>query len=200
MSVIDSRFYKILDEITSIVILQFLWMAACLPVITIIPSTVALFACIRGKFFRGSDSLIRRFFKEIKKEFWRSNLAGIPLIIIFISLSQYYFTSGSSVLELLVFAAVSMMLTIYILFLLHLTAVHVHMTFNGKELFKNSFLLVFFQPLKSIAVMLGIVCILLLSFYLPILFFLCTVSLIGYVSVYFILSKLHGLKLNQEVD
>jgi uncharacterized membrane protein YesL len=202
LSIIDSKFYKILDEITSVVILQFLWMVACLPIITIIPSTVALFACIRGKFFRRSDSLIRKFFKELKKELWRSNLAGIPLLLMIISMSQYFFAfpSFTSNMELLVSVGVIMMMVIYVLFLFHLVTMHVHMDLSRTELIKNSFLLVFFQPVKSIALMLGAVCIIILSLYLPILFFLCTFSFTGYVSVYLILSKLHGMKLNQEMD
>ncbi|MFA1822615.1 YesL family protein [Virgibacillus oceani] len=202
MSIIDSKFYKMLDEVTSVVILQFLWMVACLPIITIIPSTVALFACIRGKFFRRSDSLIRKFFKELKNELWRSNLAGVPLLIIIISMSQYFFAfpSFSSNMALLVTVGVITMMVIYFLFLFHLVTLHVHMNLSGTELVRNSFLLVFFQPVKSIALMLGAVCIIILSLYVPIFFFLCTVSLIGYVSVYFTLSKLHGMKLDQETD
>ncbi|WP_461183553.1 YesL family protein [Virgibacillus kimchii] len=202
MSMLNSRFYKILDEVTSVVILQFLWMVACLPIVTIIPATVALFSCIRGKMFKKSDSLIRKFFKELKKEIWRSNLVGIPLLIIYISLTQYFFIfpSISSDIAFLVAAAVISVTVIYTLFLLHLITVHVHMDISIKELFKNSFLLVFYQPLKSIGILVGIICLILLSLYLPILFFLCTTSLIGYISVYFILSKIHGEKLIQKAD
>lgn len=202
LSILDSRFYKILDEITSVVILQFLWMVACLPIITIIPSTVALFSCIRGKIFRNSDSLIRKFFKELKKELWRSNLVGIPLFIILISLTQYFFTFSSltSNIELLMSVAVITITVIYTLFLLHLITVHVHMDLSAKELFRNSFLLVFYQPLKSIGILFGIAFLMLLSLYLPILFFLGTTSLIGYLSIYFVLSKLHGIKLDGQSD
>jgi len=202
LSMLDSKFYKILDEITSVVILQFLWMVACLPIITMIPATVALFSCIRGKFFRNSDSLIRKFFKELRKELWRSNLAGIPLLIVLISLSQYFFTfsSVSSSAAFLISVSAITIMVIYVLFLLHLITVHVHMNLSMKNLLKNSFLLVFYQPLKSIAILFGIAILILFSLYLPILFFLCTTSLIGYLSVYFILSKFHGIKLNQHKD
>lgn len=202
MSILDSKFYKILDNITSVVILQFLWMVACLPIITIIPATVALFSCIRGRLFNKSDQLIQKFFKELKIEFVRSNVVGIPLLIVLVSLSQYFyaFPAFSTDTWVIITVAVYMISGIYVLFLMHLLTFHVHMNYSTEDLMKNSFLAVFYQPLKSLAILIGILLIFYLSLLIPILFFLCSVSLIGFLCVYLILSKFHGKRLNQGVN
>lgn len=202
MSILDSKFYKILDNITSVVILQFLWMVACLPIITIIPATVALFSCIRGRLFNKSDQLIQKFFKELKIEFVRSNVVGIPLLIVLVSLSQYFyaFPAFSKDTWVIITVAVYMISGIYVLFLMHLLTFHVHMNYSTEDLMKNSFLAVFYQPLKSLAILIGILLIFYLSLLIPILFFLCSVSLIGFLCVYLILSKFHGKRLNQGVN
>ncbi|WP_078593704.1 YesL family protein [Evansella clarkii] len=197
MSILDSKFYKILDEVTSIVILQFLWMVSCLAVVTIFPATMALFSTSREKIALKSSSVFRLYFKELYRYLWKGNLAGIPAFIVFFSLTYYPYAFFSMDGEYTFYLGImsGFILVIYILFLLHAVTLHFHIELSFKQLLKNAFLLVFFKPLYTIGMLVSLVAIVVISLYFPILLFLCSFSLISYVSIYFVLKKIHHISI-----
>lgn len=80
---IDSPIMQFLGRITDSVILSFLWLICCLPIITIVPSTVALYYVVLKMARDEQPGVIKSFFHSL-----RSNMKqGIPLTIIFIGIA-----------------------------------------------------------------------------------------------------------------
>src|SRR5215208_5302290 len=61
MSILDTRIYRWLETATDFFLLNLLWLVACLPVVTIFPSTAAMFGVVRG-WVRGKDGSLTRTF------------------------------------------------------------------------------------------------------------------------------------------
>src|SRR5829696_910264 len=67
-----ARIYRVLEVFTDLVYLNLLWLVACLPVVTIAPSTAAMFGVVRG-WIRGKDTpTTREFFSLFRENFGRS--------------------------------------------------------------------------------------------------------------------------------
>lgn len=62
-----SRIYRALEVFTDLVYLNLLWMAACLPVVTVAPASAAMFGVVRG-WMKGKDTPItREFFSHFRE-------------------------------------------------------------------------------------------------------------------------------------
>ena len=64
------RLWTILNNITDVVALSVLWCLCCLPVVTVVPATTALYdSVVRGVRF-GGEGVYRRFFRTFRNELW----------------------------------------------------------------------------------------------------------------------------------
>src|SRR5215203_5331174 len=76
MSILDTRIYRWLETATAFFLLNLLWLVACLPVVTIFPSTAAMFGVVRD-WVRGKDgSLTRTFITRFRENLGLSLLLG----------------------------------------------------------------------------------------------------------------------------
>ncbi|MCA3748412.1 MAG: YesL family protein [Rubrobacter sp.] len=72
-SVLDGRIYRVLEVFANLVYLNFLWLLACLPVVTIPVSTTAMFGIVR-EWVRGDEPPIARRFVSLFGENFRQGL------------------------------------------------------------------------------------------------------------------------------
>jgi uncharacterized membrane protein YesL len=77
MNVLDTRVYRWLEVATDFFLLNLMWLVACLPVVTIFPSTAAMFGVVRD-WVRGKEgSLTRTFIARFRENFGQSLLVGV---------------------------------------------------------------------------------------------------------------------------
>ncbi len=73
----DTRIYRWLDAATDFLLLNLLWLAACLPVVTIFPATAAMFGVVRD-WVRGKEGgVFGAFVLRFRQNFWQSLVIGV---------------------------------------------------------------------------------------------------------------------------
>src|SRR5918999_2994539 len=88
------RVYRALEVFTDLVYLNLLWIVSCLPVITIAPSTAAMFGVVRG-WIRGKDTpTTREFFSLFRENFGRSFAVGLVWTVLGAVLAADFFLVG----------------------------------------------------------------------------------------------------------
>lgn len=189
---LNSRFYKILDEVTAIVIINFLFLFASLPIVTFFPALFAMLSTVRNKFYYKETEIVRFFFKELWHYKYKANAIGIPTLMV--GLSLFYYVYAFSImntsfalyllpLSIVVFAS-------FFLFAGHVFFMIIHFSFSLKETFKHAFFATFYKPLLTILLALYGVGLLFVTLNLQILLFLGTFSLFAYGIIYINLKKL----------
>ena len=84
----DSPFYKALSKLADMVIISLLWLATCLPVITIGAATTAAYYVMTRRISDMESNLLKDYFTEFKRSFKKSTV--IFLIIAFFGLINIY--------------------------------------------------------------------------------------------------------------
>jgi len=123
----DNMFFRILDIFAHFVLLNILWIALCIPIITIFPATTALYSVVRKWVTEGIEvGAIQLFFTSFKKNFKKSFIIGlfwlIAGLILYFDLSilmQIEFTGKYFVFILLTFSTILyVFISIYVFFIL----------------------------------------------------------------------------------
>lgn len=81
MNVKYGGIFAITERISNFFFLNLLWILTCLPIITIIPSTAAMYAVIREWVTKGETSLFRTFFRKFKENFKQSIILGLAWLL-----------------------------------------------------------------------------------------------------------------------
>ena len=76
MNILDTRVYRWLEVATDFLLLNLMWLVACLPVVTIFPSTAAMFGVVRDWVHEKEGSLVRTFVTRFRENFRQSLLVG----------------------------------------------------------------------------------------------------------------------------
>jgi len=77
MDVLDGRFYRWL-EVFSNLLLNLLWLLACLPIVTVYPATAAMFGVVRDWVSKKEDNgLLRTFLRHLKENLKQSFMIGV---------------------------------------------------------------------------------------------------------------------------
>lgn len=77
MRLLESRTYRILEVCTNFVLLNLLWLAACVPAVTAFPATAAMFGVVRD-WSRGRESgILGPFWRYLRENFLQALLASI---------------------------------------------------------------------------------------------------------------------------
>jgi uncharacterized membrane protein YesL len=74
---LDSRFYGWLEAFTNFFLLSLLWLVVSLPVVTIFPSTAAMFGVVRGWVRNGEIGGLGEFFPKFRENLKGSLLLGL---------------------------------------------------------------------------------------------------------------------------
>ena len=143
MNILDTRAYRWLEVATDLLLLNLMWLVACLPVVTIFPSTAAMFGVVRDWVREKEGGLARTFVTRFRENFGQSLLVGVvwtffgvTLFLDFIVASQL--SSGAEVVikSILVLAS-----AVYAFGSVFLFPVMVHYEANWRTVIKNSLLL-----------------------------------------------------------
>jgi uncharacterized membrane protein YesL len=143
MSILDTRVYRWLEVATDFFLLNLMWLVACLPVVTIFPSTAALFGVVRDRVREQEGGLAHNFVSRFRENFGQSLLVGavwgvfgVALFLDFLVANQLSFWVGVVLKSVLVLAS-----SVYALGSVFLFPVMVHYETDWKTVIKNSLLL-----------------------------------------------------------
>jgi uncharacterized membrane protein YesL len=128
---------------TDFFLLNLMWLVACLPVVTIFPSTTAMFGVVRD-WVRGKESsLTRTFLARFRENFGQSLLIGgiwmvfgVALVLDFLVANQLSYWPGVVMKSILVLAS-----SVFAFGSVFLFPVMVHYDTDWKTVIKNSLLL-----------------------------------------------------------
>jgi uncharacterized membrane protein YesL len=143
VNILDSRVYRWLEVATDFFLLNLMWLVACLPVVTIFPSTAAMFGVVRD-WVRGKEgSLTRTFVARFRENFGQSLLIGVvwtvfgvALVLDFLVANQLSYWPGVVMKSVLVLAS-----SVFAFGSVFLFPVMVHYDTDWKTVIKNSLLL-----------------------------------------------------------
>ena len=128
---------------TDFFLLNLMWLVACLPVVTIFPSTAAMFGVVRDWVREKEGGLAHNFVSRFKENFGQSLLVGtiwtvfgVVLFLDFLVANQLSFWVGVVLKSVLVIAS-----SLYAFGSVFLFPVMVHYDTDWKTIIKNSLLL-----------------------------------------------------------
>ena len=143
MNILDTRVYRWLEVATDFFLLNLMWLVACLPVVTIFPSTAAMFGVVRDWVRKKEGSLTRTFVARFRENFGQSLLIGViwtvfgvALFLDFLVANQLSYWPGVVMKSVLVLAS-----SVYAFGSVFLFPVMVHYDTDWKTVIKNSLLL-----------------------------------------------------------
>jgi uncharacterized membrane protein YesL len=151
------RIYRALEVFTDLVYLNLLWMVACLPVVTIAPSTAAMFGVVRG-WIRGKDvPTTREFFSLFRENFGLSLVVGLVWAVLGAVLAADFLLIGQMesfrrplYVVFLVFAL------LYVSTAVYLFPVMVNYELDWKGVIRNSLLFSIARPLTTLQCLLTV--------------------------------------------
>jgi uncharacterized membrane protein YesL len=143
MNVLDTRVYRWLERATDFFLLNLIWLAVCLPVVTIFPSTAAMFGVVRD-WVRGKEgSLTRTFITRFRENLGQSLLVGaiwtvfgVALLLDFLLANQLSYWA-----EIILKSVLVLVSTVYAFGSIYLFPVMVHYETDWKTVIKNSLLI-----------------------------------------------------------
>jgi uncharacterized membrane protein YesL len=152
-----SRIYRVLEVFTDLVYLNLLWLVASLPLVTIAPSTAAMFGVVRG-WTRGKDvPTTGEFFSLFRENFGRSLAVGLVWVLLGAMLAVDFLLVGQMesfrrplYVVFLAFALLYISATVY------LFPVMVNYELDWKGVIKNSFLFSIARPLATLQCLLTV--------------------------------------------
>ena len=143
MNILDTRVYRWLEVATDFFLLNLLWLVTCLPVVTIFPSTAAMFGVVRDWVRKKEGSLTRTFVARFRENFGQSLLIGlvwtvfgVALVLDFLVANQLSYWPGVVMKSVLVLAS-----SVFAFGSVFLFPVMVHYDTGSKTIIKNSLLL-----------------------------------------------------------
>lgn len=145
------RVYRALEVFTDLVYLNLLWIVSCLPVVTIAPSTAAMFGVVRG-WIKGKDvPTTREFFSLFRENFGRSLAVGLVWAVLGAVLAADFLLVGEMesfrrplYVVFFVFALLYVSATVY------LFPVMVNYELGWKAVIRNSLLFSVARPLTTL--------------------------------------------------
>ena len=95
----ESPFIKFLWKVADLIALNLIWLICCIPVITIGPSTAAMY-CVARDIAKGEwPGIIKSFFKAFRENFKQSLLVFLILLIPICLIAVYLFLASSGALD-----------------------------------------------------------------------------------------------------
>jgi uncharacterized membrane protein YesL len=146
---VDNQFLRITEKAADFFLLNFLWLLMCLPILTIFPSTTAMYGVVRNWSMGKNDKgVFRTFFSVFRECFWQST----GLSVLWFALGIFIYWDFH-----LIHANVLFLIILGVLTLLFLSI---------KNMIRNALILAITYPLSTILLL----AIFLLSLYFVYLF------------------------------
>lgn len=152
MDILNSRAYRAMEVVIDFLLLNLLWLALCLPVITIYPATAALFGVVRGWVRDQESGVFRAFFAYFKENFAQSLIVGIvwtvvgAILLVNLSLAARM-TSNVRLLSIMLTGGVGVA---YLLTTPYLFPVMVHYRTTWTGVIRNAFVIAVNQLLLTL--------------------------------------------------
>lgn len=174
MNVFDTRVYRWFEVATDFFLLNLMWLVACVPVVTIFPSTAAMFGVVRDWSREKEGGLVNAFVTRFRENFLQSMIVGVlwalfggALVLDFFVAEALSAWPGVVMKSLLVLAAV-----LYAAASVFLFPIMVHYQTDWKTLIKNSLLLSIGRLPTTAACLLFVVIVAGLTTVVPLLIFI----------------------------
>lgn len=187
----DNVFFRILDIFAHFVLLNTLWLIACIPIITIFPATTALYSVVRKWVTEGTDAgSVKLFYFSFKENFKKSFIIGflwlIASLILFVDmfiLFQIEFTG-----KYFVFVLLSISTILYVFTSIYVFFVMVQYELSIKNIIKNALILSVSRLFHTLLFLVIIAAAIILTYYFK-MFFIIFGSMLAFI-LYFIFHKL----------
>jgi uncharacterized membrane protein YesL len=186
MNLYDNKFYNYGVVISDFILLNLLWFLMCLPIITIFPSTAAMFGVVR-KWKRGQSSpVFTTFFRCFKENFKQSFVIGFIATLIGVG---YFLNFKIIAVEknLLVYLLLVSTFMLFILTMIYIFPIMVNYKNTTVNILKNSLYFSLISPLNSFLLLVVIASSYTIVYFIPFAIII-TVSLTAYF-VFMICSK-----------
>src|ERR671921_1874055 len=143
MNILDSRVYKWLETATDFFLLNLIWLVACLPVVTIFPSTAAMFGVVRDWVREKESSLTRTFIARFRENLGQSLLVGAIWAVFGVALFLDFLVANqlSYWPEIVLKSVLVLVSTLYAFGSVFLFPVMVRYETDWKTVIKNSLLM-----------------------------------------------------------
>lgn len=130
-----------LKTVTNIVILNFLWVICSMPVLTIGPSTAAMYGVIRKWHLYKDESVIRSFIHEYRLFFKQGFLVGTLWLFLgmLLLVDVYFFLQVPGTVKVVLIVVTVTTFILYMLTSAMLFPIMVHYQTKGLELIKQAF-------------------------------------------------------------
>lgn len=200
------RIYRLADFIMKVAYINLLtifFTLIGLIVFGFFPAIHATFYIFRKWLTGYSDiPITKHYWQTYKREFIKSN--GIGMILLLVGSLLYINLSIAEVIsEPVIQLSYYPILMVFILFLctcLYVFPIYLHYRISFIQVFKNAFLLLFFQPLYTIFMIAGILILFYLLIAIPGLMLFFSVSIFAYIVMFFSLKIFEKLELVKEVS
>jgi uncharacterized membrane protein YesL len=169
MNILDSKFHRWLEVFANFLLLNLLWLLACIPVLTIYPATAAMFAVVRDWVRKNDVGVIQPFILRFRENFRQSFVIGIVWTVsgTALVLDFYLVNQLPSGLRTILYLVLSLMLLLYTFTSVYLFPVMVHFDTTWPVVLKNSLLLGIGRLLTTVQCLLVIVTMISVSVFAP---------------------------------
>ncbi len=170
MNILNSIIYRIGEVLANLILLNLLWLVACLPVITAFPATAAMFGVVRD-WARDADSgIVTLFVRHLKANFAQSLWIGFVWLVVGCVLLIDFVVLGGMVgwLKVPLFVLLSLVALCFFLTSVYLFPVMVNYEGHWRNVIKNSFFIAITQPGTTILCILVLAVALLVVNYAPV--------------------------------
>jgi uncharacterized membrane protein YesL len=160
-SVFMGGFYKLLEWISRLALLNLLWISFSLLGLVIFgffPATVAMFAVVR-KWMLGKEdvSIIKTFWTAYKQEFLKSNLLGLIIFLIgtILYIDFQFVNHSTSSLVSVLYIPFFILIFIFICMMFYILPIFVHYDMKISQIIKTSFFVMIMNPLSTFYMLIG---------------------------------------------
>jgi uncharacterized membrane protein YesL len=153
--------HKMMDWISKVALLNLLWIGFSLLGLIIFgffPSTVAMFAVVR-KWILGEEEtpIIRTFWTAYKKEFKKSNLLGLIIVLVgaVLLLDLLFIQHFSNTFTTILYVPLLIISLIFVCMLFYTIPIFVHYDMKPLQVIKNSFFVMLINPIETFFMLVG---------------------------------------------
>lgn len=191
MKMIGNRLQKTLEIVTAFIFLNLLWVICCLPILTIYPSTAAMFGVVRKWKETGIDYGIGKLFiSAFKENFRKSFLLGIISFVIgslimvdFYFLANLSFSGKNVIIGLLIFCTF-----VYVGMSIFLLPITVNFQLSIKGIIKNALFFAIGKIGTTILCLMIIASIVVICYFIPFLLWV-----VGSITAFFVYTTISNL-------
>jgi len=158
MKVIDSRFYRWMEQATNLFLLTLLWLIVSIPIVTFFPATTAMFGVFRAWEDNEGAGIVGPFFAAFRKRFLQSLLVGIVWALLggILLVDIVATRSMTGAIGIPLFIATLSLTLFYTMLTIYIYPILANARTSALGVVKNAFLLSLSQPLLSLITTFGL--------------------------------------------